>query len=263
VYVGVALWPGGTIEEWGPVLDTDTQLAGLNPCNTTNDWNNTGLSDQAYLASKGVVFATYEMQVDTLMVLRINYTDTLPLFQSINNNDLPNVLSAVIFRSGFRSEPRYVISESEFLTKGLGAVPQLAGNMVFSKGQLQYLHWFDLTCNKCGGLSNSKCIQATPADAAQHSCAIPLTGCGTSLTNGSAPQDCSLQIYMGFTGGDRYSSTFNSGWEIQRLNAFSVASLFDNAKQQLTTAISSNENAFINGGGATSSTPAQGDNGAA
>ena len=45
-----------------------------------------------------MVFATYEMQVDTLMVLRINYTDTLPLFQMINNNALPNVLSAVIFR---------------------------------------------------------------------------------------------------------------------------------------------------------------------
>ena len=49
-YVGVAFWPGGRVEDWLPVYDSDTQQFGLNPCNTTNHYNNTALSDSRYLA---------------------------------------------------------------------------------------------------------------------------------------------------------------------------------------------------------------------
>ena len=50
--------------------------------------------------SMGVVFATYELRVDALMSLRVNYTDLLPLYESIPalNNSRPNVISAVMFR---------------------------------------------------------------------------------------------------------------------------------------------------------------------
>ena len=50
-YVGLAFWPGGTVEDWGPAYDSDTQEFGLNPCNTTNDYNNTSQSQATYLAS--------------------------------------------------------------------------------------------------------------------------------------------------------------------------------------------------------------------
>ena len=39
-------------------------------------------------------------------------------------------------RAGFRSEPRYVISEDATLTKGIGAVTSLAGIVVFSESVL-------------------------------------------------------------------------------------------------------------------------------
>lgn len=50
-YVGIAFWPGGRVEDWLPAYDSDTQAFGLNPCNTTNDYNNTALSDAQYLVS--------------------------------------------------------------------------------------------------------------------------------------------------------------------------------------------------------------------
>ena len=51
-------------------------------------------------ASQGVVFAAFELKVDSLMSLRVNYTDTLPLFNlAYNNNGTdPSVVSAVMFR---------------------------------------------------------------------------------------------------------------------------------------------------------------------
>ena len=45
------MWPGGSIADWEPAYDGDTGVPGLNPCNATNNYNNTGLSDAAYLVS--------------------------------------------------------------------------------------------------------------------------------------------------------------------------------------------------------------------
>lgn len=52
--------------------------------------------------SQGVVFAAYELRVDALMSLRVNYTDLLPLYEAtpILNGSRPNVVSAVMFRFG-------------------------------------------------------------------------------------------------------------------------------------------------------------------
>ena len=45
-------------------------------------------------------------------------------------------LTCMPCRAGFRSEPRYVISEDATLTKGIGAVTSLAGIVVFSESVL-------------------------------------------------------------------------------------------------------------------------------
>lgn len=48
--MGVAFWPGGTVEDWGIISETSAnQTTPLIPCTTDNNWNNTGLSSQAYL----------------------------------------------------------------------------------------------------------------------------------------------------------------------------------------------------------------------
>lgn len=49
--------------------------------------------------SQGVVFATFELEVDSLMSLRINYTDTLPLYTTAYTNASASIVSAVMFRS--------------------------------------------------------------------------------------------------------------------------------------------------------------------
>ena len=46
------------------------------------------------------------------------------------------VLDILPCRAGFRSEPRYVISEDATLTTGVGAVTSLAGIVVFSESLL-------------------------------------------------------------------------------------------------------------------------------
>ena len=46
-----------------------------------------------------MVFAAFELKVDSLMSLRINYTDTLPLYNiALGNGTTPAVVSAVMFR---------------------------------------------------------------------------------------------------------------------------------------------------------------------
>ena len=54
------------------------------------------------------------------------------------------------------------------------------------------------------------------------------TTCGVNGT------DCSLQVYVGASGDDRYGVAFDSGWMIQEINRFSVASLYDNSKEDVS-----------------------------
>ncbi len=48
-YVGVAFWPGGTIEDWGPVFNAAANYTGLSPCESKAEYNATGLTHQQYL----------------------------------------------------------------------------------------------------------------------------------------------------------------------------------------------------------------------
>ncbi|DBA91978.1 hypothetical protein WJX79_008729 [Trebouxia sp. C0005] len=253
IYLGMAFWPGGTIADWGVISETVANAtAPLYPCTTSNNWNETGLSDQAYLTSQGVVFATFELEVDSLMSLRINYTDTLPLYTTAYTNASASIVSAVMFRGGFRSEARYIVSEDTAYSTGVGWVTSLAGIMKFSKGALTYLQWNDMTCNKCGGKSNARCIQVTTGTDAQHSCGTVASTCGVNGT------DCSLQTYVGASGDDRYGVAFNSGWMIQEINRFSVLSLYDNSKEDLTSAESSTADSVIGETPTTSSSSTSG-----
>lgn len=54
-YVGIALWPGGSVEDWLPSYDSTTGEWGLNPCNVTADFNNTGLTPSQYLVRRMLV----------------------------------------------------------------------------------------------------------------------------------------------------------------------------------------------------------------
>lgn len=72
----------------------------------------------------------------------------------------------------------------------------------------------------CGEISNWVCVCVCYAAVA--------SSCGVNGT------DCSLQVYVGASGNDRNGIAFNSGWMIQEINRFSVFSLYDNAKQNVS-----------------------------
>ncbi len=48
-FLGVAFWPGGTIQDWGSVYDAASGRFGLHPCNVSGNYSTTGLSPAAYL----------------------------------------------------------------------------------------------------------------------------------------------------------------------------------------------------------------------
>ena len=51
-YLGLALWPGGTAEDWQPAYDASKGVYGLNPCNVTGSYNGTGHTHRAYLVPR-------------------------------------------------------------------------------------------------------------------------------------------------------------------------------------------------------------------
>ncbi len=47
--MGLALWPGGTAEDWQPAYSAASGAYGLNPCNATGLYNGTRDTQRAYL----------------------------------------------------------------------------------------------------------------------------------------------------------------------------------------------------------------------
>lgn len=120
-YVGVAFWPGHTVQEWGLRYNTTSEEFGLSPCNVTVD-PVTKTSHRAYLvrvtasghhalciaddrvlavqAATGAVFASFEAKVDTMTALKFSAQDIMRVYNRTQNTTLYSypVLSAVVFR---------------------------------------------------------------------------------------------------------------------------------------------------------------------
>ena len=45
--------------------------------------------------------------------------------------------------------------------------------------------------------------------------------------------DCSLSLYMGFSGDDKNSVAFQTGYEISQVNQYSVSTLYNNIVEQV------------------------------
>lgn len=70
-----------------------------------------------------------------------------------------------------------------------------------------------------------------------HCCVCSFTcvwSTAVASTCGVNGTDCSLQTYVGASGDDRNGIAFNSGWMIQEINRFSVLSLYDNSKEDVS-----------------------------
>lgn len=79
--------------------------------------------------------------------------------------------------------------------------------------------------------------------------AVPEASCGI--------QDCSLAVYMGFSGSDRNSVAFQTGYQISQVNQYAVSTLYNSIVQQVSNVLSNAQTGYI--GGAASQTSASGD----
>ncbi|GFR46972.1 hypothetical protein Agub_g8624 [Astrephomene gubernaculifera] len=194
---------------------------------------------QQLLTSKySAKLAIYNTRVDRLQVLRMPYADII--FNMVNAS--APTMALVAFRANVSSPPIYIVSGNATETYGAGFVVSAALLPRLENGNLQYLQWYDQTCNECGGLRSQLCVWST--EAGVNSCATPLANCSCSAvssSNGTCSFDsdqfdvCSTAVNVAWLGTDRYQAVMRTGPQVQRLNAYSITSLFNTARSKFIT----------------------------
>lgn len=104
---------------------------------------------------RGVLFATYAIQVDTLAAVMVVRAEIDQLFDAIPTID-KKVLSVVAFRNGVRSEAQYVRSADPKETGGTGITDTMTLVIAMQNGVLVDFEWYSFGC---GGCSSSNCLQ--------------------------------------------------------------------------------------------------------
>ncbi|PRW58472.1 Armadillo repeat-containing 8 [Chlorella sorokiniana] len=235
---GLAFWPGGLVSDWGAPYNTTTGAPGLNPCLdapvTGADGTNFG-TYQEYLTSKGVVFGTYMIKVDTIAAARTTRAEMTQIWKAVTEKFVADdqVISVIAFRGQNRSEAQYVISNSPGRTDGTGIVQQLSLMVAWDRGTFNGLTWYNGgPCDSCGGMSSSKCIQTQYQpdyqQYTQSTCAWTFDECACNATNPlqCAASNCTSAIYVGHRGSDKPGRTMKTGSQIQKINQFSITSFF-------------------------------------
>jgi len=247
--IGLAIIPGGNATG---LLSTLASVTG-DPQST-----NTGYCNPTFQAELSTNYsanlAVYTLRIDRLQVLKIPFTEILFPMTAATQADPPRpaTLTVVAFRNGIRSSPVYLASGTP-LTGGAGFVISLALMVRFEDGVLAGLNWYDMTCNDCGGKSSLLCVQQLDVN----SCATSFYRCNcTAFAEDSANKgrncsladpwfmQCSTSLNTGFLGTDRNGEAFRTGAQVQRLNAFSIVSLFYRVKDQVTATYSSINSAW-------------------
>ncbi|KAJ9505941.1 hypothetical protein QJQ45_017007, partial [Haematococcus lacustris] len=220
--IGLALIPGGNASDLAITINAESPTIGL--CNQTF---------QNYLITKfNAQIAVFNLRVDRLQVLRIPYPDVIFPLVNATANGLRPTMTVVAFRNNINSVPAYLANGgNDTAIGGAGFVVSLALLIRFETGVLRFLQWFDLTCNDCGGSTSQLCIRQIGVN----SCATPFTNCTCGGRSNCSYTDevfdsCSTALNTGFSGTDLNSAAFRTGAQIQRLNAFSLVSLYYTAK---------------------------------
>eukprot|EP00798_Chlamydomonas_sp_ICE-L_P024895 gene24895-10561_t len=114
----------------------------------------------------------------------------------------PPTMTVIAFRDTINSVPAYIASADLKMSEGAGFAISLSLLLKFDLGVLQYLQWYDTTCNSCGGSSSQLCLKQTDLST------------------------CSASINVGWVGTDKHSTVFYTGSQIQRVNSFSLVSIY-------------------------------------
>ncbi|GIL66694.1 hypothetical protein Vafri_20178 [Volvox africanus] len=185
------------------------------------------------IANYNASLAIFNLRMDRLQVLKMPFPDIVFSMYMASHPQL----SAVAFRGNVTSQPVYIASGNTSETNGAGFMVSTALLLRFDLGQLQYLQWYDMTCNECGGVRSELCIHSNQASV--QACATPLTSCtcaNSTSSNCSLADDvfdvCSTAINAAWLGTDSKSAVMRTGPQVQRLNAYSITSLFNQARDK-------------------------------
>ena len=208
--IGLAYYPGGEWESWNLTKPGDTRgIPQLNPClgdvyyegtgnDTANAISGTGKvgNYQQILSGKGVKFATFTVNTDTMASLAISASDLAGL---LDRAAPAGVVSVAAFRGNITSPPMYVASKSPELTNEAGIVTKLGLTIALDGGVLLPggLQWFNFDgCNGCPSNSTAcvknelvtsyrtytqeSCAQALPCDSKNCTTSVLATFQGNS-----------------------------------------------------------------------------------
>ena len=151
-----------------------------------------------------------------------------------------------------RSEPRYLFSEDDTLTGGVGVATQLILVARFNSGKLKYLQWAEMGCSGCGGPKDPQCMQVGTSGAHLACATLPsnpdtgakIASCrdyynktvtdtdnttNVTTTSSSLYSLCGTGLYIGFSGTDRYGKPLKTGGQIDMLRKYSVSKLSSRA----------------------------------
>ena len=230
INIGVAFWPGGTVEDWGSRM----------PCDPI---------DRAYLTSKNVGTTMFTPAIDYMAHLRGNRFDEDEVFNLANGTGWnatvefdastwnAQSMSIVVYSgngtdSAIRSPPRLIRNYNA--TKGpIGRIGSLTVVAKFDKGNLIGLGWNNGKCGDCLGLTDPLCLkdvgEGEPACVTDEiSCQCIGTSCPFDIFSASGVV-CQSTVTMAYTGTDRHSVALKTGMQLARLAEYSATGAYASA----------------------------------
>ncbi|KAL4431119.1 hypothetical protein ABPG75_006375 [Micractinium tetrahymenae] len=232
---GLAFWPGGKVSDWGATYNATSGAPGLNPCLELPVTTNTGQTAgtyQSYLNSKGVVWGTYMIKVDTLVGLRATRAEIDQIWKQVltSMQDSP-VISVIAFRGQNRSEAQYIRSNSSTETQGTGIVQQLSLMVSWDRGAFAGFTWYNGgPCDACGGPTGGTCVQTSYEPSyqkyTQSACAWSFDACTCNAGLNCPANNCTTSVYVGHRGSDKPGRSMQSGYQIEQINKYSLTSFF-------------------------------------
>eukprot|EP00195_Chlamydomonas_chlamydogama_P014351 CAMPEP_0202889840 /NCGR_PEP_ID=MMETSP1392-20130828/399_1 /ASSEMBLY_ACC=CAM_ASM_000868 /TAXON_ID=225041 /ORGANISM="Chlamydomonas chlamydogama, Strain SAG 11-48b" /LENGTH=250 /DNA_ID=CAMNT_0049573263 /DNA_START=266 /DNA_END=1018 /DNA_ORIENTATION=+ len=204
-------------------------------------------SVKAQFAAEGARVAVFMTRVDRMALLSLPYKDiVIPMVNIPPTKN--NTVLLIAFRNNIFSNPVYLASAAPNLTSGVGFVQSVTLMARFSNGDLQYLQWFDVSCDACGGVSSGICVHQPDVK----SCATPLENCTCSGKN--IPEwrcdyasdqfgQCNTGVNLAWMGTDQKGSAFKTGPQVEKLNAYSIVSLYYSVKQIVMSAYNNTKEA--------------------
>jgi len=183
--------------------------------------------------------AIFNLRADRLELLSVPYASVL---YSMINSSIAS-MSVIAFAGQIYSPPIYVASIHPNYTVGVGFATSAPLLLRFSSGNLTYMQWYDQTCTECGGRNGSLCLNSKTASV--YNCATAVDNCTCVLTDGKVNASCSYtdgrfnvcstSIYVAWSGTDSSLATFKTGPMIEKLNSYSLVSLFNKGVSYLSS----------------------------